>query len=303
MLFHSSLRTRLAVAALAVMLAGCVAGGTTVGLAPPSQPGPQNTPTGDGGQLWLVPTSVPGLVARAAFFVPPGKGPFPLAVVAHGSEQDPSVRAAAAQPSFPALTSWLTAHGYAVLIPERPGHGKTGGPYLEDQGNDCTAPDYVAAGNGAADSIAAAVAYAPSLPGVRKDDVVVIGNSAGAWGGLALTARNPPGVKAVVAFAAGRGGHNNGVPLSNCAPDRLVAAAGVFGRAERLPTLWLYAANDTYFPPDLAQRLADAFRQAGGNVEFHELPAVGTEGHGLIAADGSPPPWAPYLEAFLRAHR
>jgi dienelactone hydrolase len=292
---------RLIVPALVVMLAGCVSTDTTVEVASPSLPGPQNEMTADGGQLWRVPTPVPGLLARAAFFTPPGKGPFPLAIVAHGSEQDPSARAAAPQPSFPVLTAWLTAHGYAVLIPERPGHGKTGGPYLEDQGS-CAAPDYAAAGNGAADSIAAALAYAPKLPNVRAADVIVVGNSAGGWGALALAGRNPAGVKAIVTFAAGRGGHNDNRPLSNCAPDRLVSAAGVFGRAERLATLWLYASNDTYFPPDLAQRMADAFRGAGGNIEFHELPPVGSEGHGLISAAGTPPPWAPYLEAFLKAH-
>ncbi|HVZ13173.1 MAG TPA: dienelactone hydrolase family protein [Bauldia sp.] len=293
---------RFAFLGLAMLLGGCISDSTTVGLGPSAQPGPQNATTADDGQLWLVPTPVPGLVARAAFFTPSGGGPFPLVVVAHGSEQDAAVRATAAQPSFPILTQWLTSHGYAVLIPERPGHGKTGGPYLEDQGS-CAAADYVAAGNGAADSIAAALAYASSLPHVRADDIVLIGNSAGAWGDLALAGRNPPGVKAIVAFAAGRGGHNNDRPLSNCAPDRLVAAAGVFGKSERLPTLWLYASNDTYFPPDLAQRMADAFRASGGNVEFHELPPVGSEGHGLISAVGSPPPWAPYVNTFLKAHR
>jgi dienelactone hydrolase len=286
-----------------VLLAGCVGAGTTADvMQKPEQAGPQNSTTADGGQLWLVPTPLPGLLARAAFFTPPGNGPFPLAIIAHGSEQDPSTRLAAPQPSFPVLTTWLTAHGYAVLIPERPGHGKTGGTYLEDQGR-CAAPDYVAAGNGAADSIAAALAYAPNLPNVRPGGVLIVGNSAGGWGALALAARNPAGVKAVVTFAAGRGGHNNNRPLSNCAPDRLVDAAGVFGKTERLPTLWLYASNDTYFPPDLAQRMADTFRAAGGNVEFHELAAVGVEGHGLISASGTPPPWAPYLEAFLKAHR
>ena len=302
MLVRSSVVTSLMVLALVTTLAGCVGGGTTVSPGVSAQPGPQNQATADGGQLWLVPTPVPGLMARAAFFLPPGQGPFPLAVVAHGSEQDPGARAAAPQPSFPVLTAWLTAHGYAVLIAERPGHGKTGGPYLEDQGS-CAAPDYVAAGNATADSIAAALAYAPNLPNVRAGSAILVGNSAGAWGDLALAARNPPGVKAVVVFAAGRGGHNGDRPLSNCAPDRLVSAAAVFGKSERLPTLWLYASNDTYFPPDLAQQLGDAFRGAGGNIEFHELPPVGTEGHGLIAADGSPPPWAPYVGAFLKAHR
>jgi pimeloyl-ACP methyl ester carboxylesterase len=185
-----------------------------------------------------------------------------------------------------------------VLIPERPGHGKTGGPYLEDQGP-CNAADYVAAGNGAADSIAAALAYMHVSPAILPTGVVVVGNSAGAWGALALAARKPQGVRAIIDFAAGRGGHNGGRSLSNCSPDRLVAAAGTFGATARIPSLWLYAANDTYFPPDLSGRMADAYRNAGGTIEYHLLPAISGEGHALIAQQAA---WASYVDAFLKAH-
>ena len=36
------------------------------------------------------------------------------------------------QPEYPALAAALVARGFAVIIPQRLGHGKTGGPYLED---------------------------------------------------------------------------------------------------------------------------------------------------------------------------
>jgi pimeloyl-ACP methyl ester carboxylesterase len=103
----------------------------------------------------------------------------------------------------------------------------------------------------------------------------------------------------VVAFAAGRGGHNGGRALNNCSPDRLVAAAAAFGKTSRIPTLLLYAANDTYFPPDLSGRIAEAYRQAGGNLEYHLLPALPGEGHGLIANQAA---WSPTVQAFLKAH-
>jgi hypothetical protein len=44
---------------------------------------------------------------------------------------------------------------------------------------------------------------------------------------------------------------------------------------------WLVAANDSYFSPALSRQLADAFRSAGGQVDFHALPAYGSEGHWL----------------------
>ncbi len=234
----------------------------------------------------------------ATLYRPKGAGPFPLAVVNHGSEQDLNARTAMRMPSFPAVTNWLLAHGYAVLVPERPGHGQTGGRYLEDQGR-CTTADYVGAGNGTADSIAAALRFMHTAASIRPTGVLLVGNSAGAWGALALAARQPDGVRAVINFAGGRGGHSGGRPLNNCSPDRLVAAAATFGTTGRIPTLWLYAANDTYFPPDLSGRMADAYRNAGGNVEYHLLPAIPGEGHSLIADEAA---WSAAVDAFLKAH-
>ncbi len=74
-------------------------------------------------QLWLVPSPDPALVAHAVLFRPAGNGPFPLALIAHASEEDALRRAQMPEPEYPALTAWLVTRGYAVLVPERPGHG------------------------------------------------------------------------------------------------------------------------------------------------------------------------------------
>ncbi|HMB75630.1 MAG TPA: hypothetical protein VKN76_04485, partial [Kiloniellaceae bacterium] len=59
---------------------------------------------------------------------------------------------------------------------------------------------------------------------------------------------------------------NRGRLDNNCSPERLVAAAAGFGRTARVPTLWLYAENDSYFPPDLSRRMATAYTAAGGKA-------------------------------------
>jgi hypothetical protein len=43
---------------------------------------------------------------------------------------------------------------------------------------------------------------------------------------IALSSRNAPGVRAIIIFAAGRGGHIDGKPNNNCALDKIVAATG-----------------------------------------------------------------------------
>ena len=81
-----------------------------------------------------------------------------------------------------------------------------------------------------------------------------------AWGALALAGEDPNGVAAIIAFAPGRGGHANDLPNQVCAPHTLIASAAEFGEDARVPVIWLVAANDSYFSPDLSRQLADAFR-------------------------------------------
>lgn len=83
----------------------------------------------------------------------------------------------------------------------------------------------------------------------------MVGQSAGGWAAMALSSVNPPQVKAVIIFAAGRGGRVGGKPNNNCAPDRLVEATADFGRTSRVPMLWIYIENDTFFGPELSKRM------------------------------------------------
>ena len=90
---------------------------------------------------------------------------------------------------------------------------------------------------------------------IVPDNAIVVGQSAGGWAAIALSSQNVPAVRAIVAFAAGRGGRVGGKPNNNCAPDKLVAATGEFGRTARTPMLWIYIENDTFFGPELSKRM------------------------------------------------
>src|SRR3954453_19449525 len=203
---------------------------------------------------WLVPSPEPGIAAHAFLFRPSGEGPFPLALIAHASTQNVLRRAQMPQPEYRAMAAWLVARGFAVLVPERLGHGATGGKYLEDQGG-CDEADYAKAGRATADSIAAALDFMRGQSFVRQDGVVIVGHSAGAWGALALAARNPQGVSAIIAFAPGRGGHANDLPNQVCAPHTLISAAAELRKSAHVPLTWLVAANDTYFSPALSRQM------------------------------------------------
>ncbi len=259
--------------------------------------GPESEP--DRMQQWLVPSPDPDTAARAVLFRPPGDGPFRLALIAHASTQNLLRRAQMPQSEYRALAAWLVARGFAVVVPERLGHGATGGRYLEDQG-DCDEADYSRAGRATAEAIAAALNYLRGQSFVRQDGTVILGHSAGAWGALALAGEKVKGVSAIIAFAAGRGGHANDLPNQVCARQRLVATAREFGKGARVPVTWLVAANDSYFSPELSRQLADAFRSSGGSVDFHVLAASGSEGHWLAESEAGVRIAGPELDRALK---
>jgi dienelactone hydrolase len=235
-------------------------------------------------QAWLVPSPDPATASHAVLFRPLGEGPFRLAVIAHASTQNVLHRALMPQPEYRALASLLVARGFAVLVPERPGHGATGGEYLEDQ-HGCDEANYAHAGRATAEEISTALNYLRTQPFIRHEAAVIVGHSAGGWGALALAYADPAEVASIIVFAPGRGGHANGFPDQICAPHTLVAATAEFGRGARVPVVWLVAANDSYFSPDFSRKMVDAFRAGGGKADYRVLPAYDGEGHWIAETD------------------
>lgn len=250
-------------------------------------------------QLWLLPTTDgSGRLMRATVYRPKGAGPFPLAIVNHGTSGEAKERAKAPVPTFPLAARFLVTRGYAVAMPQRRGLGQTGGRL--DEGGSCDNPDYARNGRESARDIAAAVTYLRQQPFVKPDRLVVMGQSTGGWASLAYGSLNPPGLSAVVNFAGGRGGHAGGVKGQNCRGEKLISAAGALGRTTRAPTLWVYTENDTYFGPELSKAMAQEFRNAGGNVEFHLLERFSQDGHFLFTSAQGVQIWEPILSDFFK---
>jgi dienelactone hydrolase len=262
-------------------------------------------------QLWVLPGADAKVPLRATVFRPAEDAPAlavhavalgsgavqrPLVVINHGT--DDATRESVSMPVFYWLSRWFVDRGYVVVLPQRRGHGATGGDLAEGR-DTCAEPDHQAAGEAAADDIQAALRYMAAQPFVDASQMVVAGVSTGGWASLALAARNPAGVRLVVNFAGGRGGHAYGRPGAVCAPDRLIAAAGAYAQAAKVPTLWLYAANDSYFGPELASSMAGAWRESGGRAELHLLPAYGAEGHNMVADRAGWYLWGRELDASL----
>src|SRR5262249_59684777 len=70
-----------------------------------------------------------GAVMQTRALRPAGPGPFPLAIVSHGSPADAAQRPAMQVPTYTSASKWLLERGYMVALPLRRGYGETGGPW------------------------------------------------------------------------------------------------------------------------------------------------------------------------------
>jgi len=251
-----------------------------------------------------VPLKIKGLFGEktidlaATEYRPEGTGPFPAIVLSHGSPGTPAERVGYTA-RFAVASAVFVKWGFVVLNPVRRGYGRTGGAWEEGFGS-CQGPFYVEAGLETAKDIAAAVAYLRERPEVDPGRIVLVGQSAGGWGSLAAASVGDLPIRGVVNFAGGRGGKQGGIANNNCAPDRLVAAAGALGKRTKVPTLWLYTTNDQFFAPELSRRMYEAYTQSGGPAVYHLLPAIGADGHRLINLQNGVPLWQDTVAAFFR---
>jgi dienelactone hydrolase len=269
--------------------------------AEPRTAGPLGAPSGpEREQVWWVPITPPRAEAPlhlvTTVYRPPGDGPFPLAIINHGSPRDAADRRKQQRNPMRAPSRWFVGRGFAVAVPMRRGYGASEGDFSEGFGP-CNAADFYAGGRASAADIGAVLAYFRNQAFVDPNRIVLVGQSAGGWGVLAAATENPEGVAAIVNFAGGRG---SPAPDENCSALRPIETAGVFGRTARIPSLWIYTENDRYIGPALSTRMAAAFRDSGGRAEFHLLPPFGSDGHALFAR--AVERWAPLVQPFLAAH-
>src|SRR5438045_302808 len=158
-----------------------------------------------------------GRTIAATTLRPEGQGPFGAVILNHGVSASARERARESSDLLINAAAVFARRGYVVVMPLRRGFGATGGDMAEDPGS-CSNPDYKSAEQNAADDVMAAYDYARSLPYVDGNRMILAGQSAGGMVSVFTAGmRQPQGLVAVLAFAAGRGGDpeiNPGVPCA-----------------------------------------------------------------------------------------
>jgi dienelactone hydrolase len=141
---------------------------------------------------------------RMMIVQPKGPGPFPLAVLSHGTTEGihAYLRQGVHASTYSGAAIWFARRGWAVVMPVRRGFGGSDGVFSESTGA-CSTDGMADAGRSVAQDIRGAIDYMRRQPYVRDNEIISVGHSGGGWGSLALASDARPGVKAIISFAGG----------------------------------------------------------------------------------------------------
>ena len=232
---------------------------------------------------------------------PRGEGPFGAIVLNHGVGVGAYERFIESPTLLIQAASAFVARGYVVVMPLRRGFGETGGRFAESPG-ECSNPHYGRGERAAATDVLAAYEFARKLPYVDPDRMILAGQSAGGVASLYAAAQQPDGLRAVLAFAAGRGAdpaRPSGVP---CAAEALAALFQDLGVSVRVPVLMYYTENDLYFGPSASRSWFQQLQAGGVRGEYVLQPPFGDNGHFVFSDTKGIPLWLPAVERFLERH-
>src|SRR5256885_9627720 len=130
--------------------------------------------------------------------------------------------------------------------------------------------------------------------------MTLAGIPAGAWVALFTAGvRQPEGLVAVLACAAGRGGTrapHRGVPGP---AEPLARVLDMVGRSIKAPVMFHYAENDQYFNPDTTRFWFERFTAGGARAEYVLQPPFGDDGHYVFGDRAGIRYWVPAVGGLL----
>jgi dienelactone hydrolase len=218
----------------------------------------------------------------------------PIALITHGksSHHADMLESKAADYAGPARD--LARRGWLAVVVMRRGFGQSDGPMAASVS--CATTSFADRFAADADDLQGALAAVSKRPDADPTRVIAIGVSAGGAAVVALAARNVPNLRGVVSVSGG-------LRMPDCPKeDVLVSAYKDFGAASRVPNLWIYAKNDSFFGPELVERMQSAFLDGGGDVKLVMYDKFGNDGHSLFTAAAGKLQWLMEMDAFLRFH-
>jgi dienelactone hydrolase len=240
-----------------------------------------------------------------ALVVKPAKadGRLPIALITHGKNAKAAENQALRADMMLPQARDFAARGWLAVVVLRRGFGQSDGLPGVSRGAAymaCENADLARGFEVEADDLDGALKVVAARPDADGSRAIAIGQSLGGGVVLAFAARRPAGLLGVVNVSGGAWRTNGEGNV--CQHADLVAAMATLGARTRIPTLWLYAENDSLFPPELVTRMRDAYAASGGRAELRMFPPVVHDGHRLFADFGGRVKWLRAVDGFLQAH-
>lgn len=224
---------------------------------------------------------------ETTIFKPSGSGPFPLVIINHGK--------APGNPHFQSRYRPLTAvryfleRNYIVFVPMRVGFSKSGGSNSEG------CPSMYSEGIMQSESLQPVIDYAHQLDYVDKSKTLIVGQSHGGLTTLAYGAvSQDTSIKGLVNFAGG-------LRKDQCPgwQNDLIRASGAFGKLTKIPTIWFYGDNDSFFSRELSTAMFEKYKEGNVDSQLINFGIFKNDSHTLFSDREGREIWEPHLTKFL----
>lgn len=224
---------------------------------------------------------------------PPGAGPFPVAIFNHGDiEIDTAwIRYQRRFVDYVVGREFLQL-GWAVAFPSRPGVGLSEGNYQRFRNVD---GDATYKARVQAQDLLPVFEYLKTIPDLDSQRILVTGQSAGGYAAMYLASMNVQGVVGAVDFSGGRT-DKNGNGEAGFLNAMMVRGFAEFGQTTRVPTLWVFAENDSRYTANTIRASYQAYVEAGGQATLSLSPPIEGDGHFVHQ---KPDLWRPALRTYL----
>ncbi|MBI5256850.1 MAG: dienelactone hydrolase family protein [Burkholderiales bacterium] len=221
-------------------------------------------------------------------FKPPGDGPFPVVVINHGRSTGNQRLRPRWRPVWAAAE--FVRRGWAVVAPMRQGFAGSGGMEITSRCN------VAADGRTQAHSIRRTLDWLATQPWADASRNVVMGQSHGGLATLAYGTQPHLGTRLLVNFAGG-------LREEFCAgwEQALVSAIAAYGAVVRMPSLWFYGENDSFFPPAIARPAHEGYVRNGGPAQLVAFGPFGDDAHLMFGSRAGLAIWVPPVMAALAA--
>lgn len=220
-----------------------------------------------------------------------GGGPYPVTVFSHGdivfNRDKERFRDMVVAREFLQM-------GVAVLMPARRGVGMSEGTYPKNFSHEDGDATYKARVQ--SEDVLPALVWLKTRPELDASRLILSGQSAGGYLSMYLASQSPTGLIGTIDFSGGR----NDIRKIGSGPGHLnrmmVDGFAEFGKTTRVPTLWVFAENDSRYTANTIRASYEAFQAAGGKGRLLLQPPIEGDGHHIYH---KPALWRTALKEYL----